>query len=65
MEEKRHYHKYSLFVYLLIANGITWLGWLQFAVDALREHRKLRAHGIERQAVGPKGVTHGQPPAEW
>lgn len=28
MEEKRHYHKYSLFVYLLIANGITWLGWL-------------------------------------
>lgn len=28
MAEKTQYHKYSLFVYLLIANGITWLGWL-------------------------------------
>ena len=34
-------------------------------VNALREHRKLRAHGLERAAVGQKGVTHGRPPAEW
>jgi len=28
MAEKKRYHKYSLLVYLLVANGITWLGWL-------------------------------------
>jgi len=28
MAEKRQFYKYSLLVYLLIANGITWLGWL-------------------------------------
>ena len=28
MNKKRHFHKYSLPVYLLIANGITWLCWI-------------------------------------
>lgn len=27
-ETTRKHHKYSLLVYLLIANGITWLGWI-------------------------------------
>ncbi|MDT4846456.1 hypothetical protein FQZ97_804760 [compost metagenome] len=31
-------------------------------VDALREHRKLRAHGIECTAIGQQGITHGRPP---
>lgn len=34
---KRHFHKYSLPVYLLIANGITWLLWLPGLIVGLQK----------------------------
>ena len=37
MVNKRHFHKYSLPVYLLIANGITWLLWLPGLIAGLQK----------------------------
>lgn len=38
MSETTHkHHKYSLLVYLLIANGITWLGWIPGLIIGARQ----------------------------